>query len=52
MLAQRVFDVCLVDESTQILQTTVMRPLFSAKKFVLVGDPDQLAPIVKSPEAR
>lgn len=52
LLIQRVFDVCLVDESTQVFQSTVLRPLFSAKKFILVGDPDQLPPIVKSSEAR
>lgn len=52
MLTQRKFDVCLVDESTQVLQSTVLRPLFSAKKIILVGDPDQLPPIVRSPMAR
>lgn len=49
---QKTFDVCLVDESTQVIQSTVLRPLFSAKKFILVGDPDQLPPIVRSVEAR
>ncbi|XP_055319976.1 DNA replication ATP-dependent helicase/nuclease DNA2 isoform X1 [Sitodiplosis mosellana] len=48
LLTQRVFDVCLVDESTQVFQSTVLRPLFSAKKIILVGDPDQLPPIVRS----
>lgn len=46
------FDVCIVDESTQVLQPTVLRPLYSAKKFILVGDPDQLPPIIKNKLAR
>lgn len=52
MLLKRQFDVCLVDEATQILQTEVIRPLLYADKFVLVGDPEQLPPLVKSKEAR
>ena len=48
LLSERNFDYCLVDESTQILQATVIRPLLSADKFILVGDPEQLAPLVKS----
>lgn len=52
LLRHRTFDVCLVDESTQVLQATVLRPLLSALKFILVGDPDQLPPIVRSKEAK
>lgn len=52
LLTQRVFDVCLVDESTQVFQSTVLRPLFSAKKIILVGDPDQLPPIIRSSMAK
>ncbi|XP_017791107.1 PREDICTED: DNA replication ATP-dependent helicase/nuclease DNA2 [Habropoda laboriosa] len=52
LLRRRTFDVCLVDESTQALQPSVLRPLYSARKFVLVGDPDQLPPIIKSELAR
>ncbi|XP_011696156.1 PREDICTED: DNA replication ATP-dependent helicase/nuclease DNA2 isoform X2 [Wasmannia auropunctata] len=48
LLRRRTFDVCVVDESAQIMQPTVLRPLYSARKFVLVGDPDQLPPVVKS----
>lgn len=48
LLRRRTFDVCLVDESAQIMQPTVLRPLYSARKFVLVGDPDQLPPVVRS----
>lgn len=52
LLTQKVFDICLVDESSQVFQATILRPLFSAKKIILVGDPDQLPPIVRSPIAR
>lgn len=52
MLAQSMFDVCIVDEATQALQSTVLRPLFAARRFVLIGDPDQLPPIVRSRQAR
>lgn len=46
------FDVCIVDESTQVFQLSVIRPLLAAKKFILVGDPEQLPPIVQSQRAR
>lgn len=52
LLSQRKFDYCLVDEATQIFQPTVIRPLLSANKFILVGDPQQLAPLVRNNEAR
>ena len=52
LLGKRTFDVCVVDESAQALQPAVLRPLYSARRFVLVGDPDQLPPIVKSKVAR
>ncbi|XP_076300421.1 DNA replication helicase/nuclease 2 isoform X2 [Lasioglossum baleicum] len=52
LLGKRTFDVCLVDESSQALQPIVLRPLYSARKFVLVGDPDQLPPLIKSKVAR
>ncbi|XP_030021961.1 DNA replication ATP-dependent helicase/nuclease DNA2 isoform X2 [Manduca sexta] len=52
MLARTEFDVCIVDEATQVLQTTVLRPLFAAKRFVLVGDPEQLPPVVRSRNSR
>ncbi|XP_045503688.1 DNA replication ATP-dependent helicase/nuclease DNA2 [Colias croceus] len=52
LLSKTTFDVCIVDEATQVLQCTVLRPLFAAKRFVLVGDPEQLPPVVKSKAAR
>lgn len=51
LLRQRQFDICIVDEATQVLQPAVLRALFSAKKFILVGDPDQMPPLVRSIEA-
>lgn len=52
LLSRRKFDYCLVDEATQIFQPTSIRPLFSAEKFVLVGDPQQLSPLVRNVECR
>lgn len=52
LLSRRKFDYCLVDEATQIFQPTIIRPLFSADKFVLVGDPQQLSPLVRNVECR
>lgn len=46
------FDVCIVDEATQISQPCVLRALLAAKTFILVGDPNQLPPVVKSPKAK
>ena len=51
-LSRRKFDFCIIDESTQVLQPTILRPLFSASKFVLVGDPEQLPPIARNNTAR
>lgn len=52
LIAQTKFDVCLVDEATQIFQSSIIRPLYSSRKFILVGDPEQLPPLVKSKEAK
>ncbi|KAL1116792.1 hypothetical protein AAG570_005264 [Ranatra chinensis] len=49
---KRKFDVCIVDEATQVHQPIVLKHLFSASKFVLVGDPEQLSPLVHSNRAR
>ncbi|KAK6968690.1 DNA replication ATP-dependent helicase/nuclease DNA2 [Biomphalaria glabrata] len=48
----RKFDVCIVDEASQILQPACMGPIFYSSKFVLVGDAKQLPPIVQSKEAK
>ena len=34
--------------STQVLQPLALGPLYHAKKFILVGDPQQLPPVVTS----
>lgn len=46
------FDYCIVDEAGQSMLMSALGPLFYAKKFVLVGDPEQLPPVVKSTEAK
>ncbi len=49
---QYLFDYCIVDEASQVLQTTCIGPLLCSQKFVLVGDSQQLPPIIKNKEAR
>ncbi|XP_049819386.1 DNA replication ATP-dependent helicase/nuclease DNA2 isoform X2 [Aethina tumida] len=51
VLSKRTLDVCIVDESTQVLQSSVIRPIYAAKKFILIGDPDQLPAVVKNTDA-
>ncbi|KZS13982.1 DNA replication ATP-dependent helicase/nuclease DNA2 [Daphnia magna] len=51
-LIRRKFDLCIVDEAAQALQLAVLGPLTAAKKFVLVGDPLQLPPVVQSRTAK
>ncbi|XP_040891636.1 DNA replication ATP-dependent helicase/nuclease DNA2 [Toxotes jaculatrix] len=52
IFTRRRFDFCIVDEASQISQPICLGPLFYAKRFVLVGDHQQLPPIVKNLEAR
>ncbi|XP_055531972.1 DNA replication ATP-dependent helicase/nuclease DNA2 isoform X2 [Wyeomyia smithii] len=52
LLVRRTFDFCIIDEATQVFQSAVIRPLLSSDKFVLIGDPDQLPPVVKSRKAK
>jgi len=51
-LTQRKFDVCIVDEAGQILEPVCLGPLRSATTFVLVGDDNQLPPLVVSGAAQ
>ncbi|XP_053951038.1 DNA replication ATP-dependent helicase/nuclease DNA2 [Anastrepha ludens] len=51
LFLHRKFDFCIVDEATQIMQPTTLRPVFYSDKFILVGDPDQLPPLIRSKEA-
>ncbi|KAL0278559.1 UNVERIFIED_CONTAM: hypothetical protein PYX00_000352 [Menopon gallinae] len=46
------FDICVIDESSQVMQVEAIRPLLFCKKFVLIGDANQLPPVVKKPDAR
>lgn len=52
IFSHRKFDFCIVDEASQISQPICLGPLFYAKRFVLVGDHQQLPPIVQNQEAR
>ncbi|KAJ0056178.1 hypothetical protein NL108_003474, partial [Boleophthalmus pectinirostris] len=52
IFSRRKFDFCIVDEASQISQPVCLGPLFYAKRFVLVGDHQQLPPIVQNHEAR
>ncbi|CAH1801027.1 unnamed protein product [Owenia fusiformis] len=52
IFGQRKFDVCIIDEASQVLQPTCFGPLFCSKKFVLVGDPQQLPPVVQNKASR
>ena len=51
-IASRNFDYCIVDEAGQAPLLSAIGPLFHAQKFVLVGDPEQLPPVVQSDRAR
>ncbi|KAM9325013.1 DNA replication ATP-dependent helicase/nuclease DNA2 [Gastrophryne carolinensis] len=52
IFTRRRFDFCIVDEASQISQPICLGPLFFADRFVLVGDHQQLPPLVQSIEAR
>lgn len=49
---KRHFDYCIVDEASQITLPTCLGPLRFADTFVLVGDHNQLPPLVRNPSAR
>ena len=51
LFSKRSFDYCIVDEASQISIPACIGPLRYADKFVLVGDPYQLPPLVKSKQA-
>ena len=46
------FDYCIVDEASQITLPVSLGPLRFAKTFVMVGDHDQLQPLVTHPDKR
>lgn len=51
LLEGKRFDLCIIDEATQTFHTEILRPLFLAEKFILVGDQNQLPPTIRSPKA-
>ncbi|KAF7844965.1 DNA replication ATP-dependent helicase/nuclease DNA2 isoform X1 [Senna tora] len=52
LLANRTFDVCIMDEAGQTTLPVSLGPLIFSSMFVLVGDHYQLPPLVQSTEAR
>ena len=52
IFAHRAFDVCIVDEASQIKESVCIGPLRAAALFVLVGDHHQLPPLVVSRQAK
>lgn len=49
---ERSFDYCIVDEASQITLPICAGPIRMASTFVLVGDHNQLPPVVRNEEAR
>ncbi|KAL9604492.1 MAG: hypothetical protein Q9219_000457 [cf. Caloplaca sp. 3 TL-2023] len=49
---QKIFDYCIVDEASQITLPVCLGPIRMARTFVLVGDHNQLPPLVQNKEAR
>ncbi|PHH84004.1 hypothetical protein CDD83_2653 [Cordyceps sp. RAO-2017] len=49
---ERSFDYCIVDEASQITLPICAGPIRMASAFVLVGDHNQLPPVVRNEEAR
>ena len=52
LFSKRLFDYCIVDESSQIALPVSLGPLQFAEKFVLVGDHYQLPPLFAQDESR
>ncbi|CAG8481288.1 21386_t:CDS:2 [Rhizophagus irregularis] len=51
IFTKRRFDYCIIDEATQITLPTCIGPLRFADRFLLVGDHNQLQPLVLRTEA-
>ncbi len=49
---ERTFDYCIVDEASQITLPVCLGPIRLAKTFILVGDHNQLPPLVQNEEAK
>ncbi|PHH71433.1 hypothetical protein CDD82_6504 [Ophiocordyceps australis] len=52
VFGQRGFDYCIVDEASQITLPICAGPIRLARAFVLVGDHNQLPPVVRNEAAR
>jgi DNA replication ATP-dependent helicase Dna2 len=52
IFSERTFDYCIVDEASQITLPICLGPIRLARTFVLVGDHNQLPPLVQNQEAR
>jgi len=52
LFSRRTFDVCIVDEASQVSLLASLNPLFHSRRFVLVGDDKQLPPVVHCHQAR
>lgn len=52
LFSQRTFDYCIVDEASQITLPVCLGPIRLARAFVLVGDHNQLPPLVANEDAR
>ncbi|KAF9113155.1 Tripartite DNA replication factor [Mortierella sp. AM989] len=52
LFTEKRFDYCIVDEASQITLPACLGPIRFADVFVLVGDHNQLPPLVKNPEAK
>ncbi|CAI7630725.1 unnamed protein product [Penicillium bialowiezense] len=48
----RIFDVCIVDEASQITLPVCLGPIRMARTFILVGDHFQLPPLVQNKAAQ
>ncbi|KAK0117680.1 Tripartite DNA replication factor [Cadophora gregata] len=51
IFSERTFDYCIVDEASQITLPVCLGPIRLAKTFILVGDHNQLPPLVQNKEA-
>ena len=52
ILQRKAFDLCIIDEASQITEVECLGSLMRAKAFALVGDHHQLPPLVQSHAAR
>lgn len=41
------FDVCVIDEASQVTEVAAMAPLLKARRLILAGDHQQLPPFIR-----